>query len=185
MKNTHGSQSNFIAIAFLLLVIFACSQVRRDSCYQQSMHFAYLFNWAGKPWLTQKWTRSILSRYYGHGVSNAYLGDEDQRQMSAIGLFQTDGGCCVNPVYEIESPQFEKVEIDLGRQYRRGRTFTIEAKNVSRKNKFVQSASLNGKPLNRFFFLASELLKGGSLVLEMGALPNKNWGIVPVYNADN
>ncbi|MCP4311563.1 MAG: hypothetical protein GY790_09905 [Bacteroidetes bacterium] len=158
---------------------------------QQSMHFAYLFNWAGKPWLTQKWTRSILNRYYGHCVSNAYLGDEDQGQMSAwyvmsaIGLFQTDGGCRVNPVYEIASPLFEKVSIDLGRQYGRGKTFTIEARNVSRKNKYIQGAVLNGKPLNTFFFSASELLKGGSLVLEMGAEPNKNWGLVSDNSSDN
>jgi putative alpha-1,2-mannosidase len=63
---------------------------------QQSMHFAFLFNWAGKPWLTQKWSRSIIERYYGVGQANAYLGDEDQGQMSAwlvmasLGLFQTD-----------------------------------------------------------------------------------------------
>jgi putative alpha-1,2-mannosidase len=36
----------------------------------------------------------------------------------------------------------------------------------------------NGKGLNRFCFPASELLKGGSLVLEMGDTPDKNWGVV-------
>ena len=41
---------------------------------QQSMHFAFLFNWAKKPWLTQKWSRSIIDKYYGYGVANAYLG---------------------------------------------------------------------------------------------------------------
>jgi len=45
---------------------------------QQSMHFAFLFNWAGEPWQTQKWSRSILERYYGYGAGDAYLGDEDQ-----------------------------------------------------------------------------------------------------------
>ncbi len=141
---------------------------------QQSMHFAFLFNWVGKPWLTQKWSRAIIDRYYGYGLSNAYLGDEDQGQMSAwfimatLGLFQTDGGCSVDPVYEIGSPLYEKVEIDLGHRYGRGKTFTIEAKNASRLNKYVQSASLNGRPLQSFRFPASELLGGGSLVLEMG-----------------
>lgn len=47
------------------------------------MHFAFLFNWVGQPWLTQKWSRSIIERYYGGGMANAYLGDEDQGQMSA------------------------------------------------------------------------------------------------------
>lgn len=150
---------------------------------QQSMHFAYLFNWVQKPWLTQKWVRAIMDRYYGFGISNAYLGDEDQGQMSAwfimssIGLFQTDGGTSVNPIYEIGSPIFEKVIIDLGNQYGRGKTFTIRTENNSRLNKYIQKAFLNGTPLDQCWFYASELLKGGELILEMGDTPNKNWGI--------
>ncbi len=150
---------------------------------QQSMHFAFLFNWVGKPWLTQEWSRSIIERYYGTGLANAYLGDEDQGQMSAwlimasLGLFQIDGGCSVNPYYEIASPLYEKVIINLGEQYGRGKQFIIEAKNASRQNKYVQNATLNGKPLNSFRFPASELLKGGSLVLEMGNKPNEKWGV--------
>lgn len=149
---------------------------------QQSMHFAFLFNWVGKPWLTQKWSRAIIDRYYGYGLANAYLGDEDQGQMSAwfvmasLGLFQTDGGCRVNPIYEIGSPLFEKVEIDLGYRFGRGEIFIIEAKNATRLNKYVQSAQLNGKELVDFKFPASELLKGGKLELEMGPEPNMNWG---------
>ena len=152
---------------------------------QQSMHFAFLFNWAKKPWLTQKWSRSIIDKYYGYGVANAYLGDEDQGQMSAwfvmaaLGLFQTDGGCRIDPIYEIASPLYEKVVIDLGKRYGRGETFTVEAKNASRKNKYVQNATLNGKKLDCFYFPASELLKGGELILEMGDKPNESWGIAP------
>jgi len=150
---------------------------------QQSMHFAFLFNWVDHPWLTQKWSRSILGKYYGFGTANAYLGDEDQGQMSAwfvmaaIGLFQTDGGAGSNPVYEIASPLYEKIVINLGGKFNRGKEFTIQAINASRKNKYVQSAILNGKELNSFKFPVEELLQGGSLILEMGDQPNKSWGI--------
>ncbi len=150
---------------------------------QQSMHFSFLFNWAGKPWSTQKWSRSILDRYYGYGVWNAYLGDEDQGQMSAwlvmaaMGLFQTDGGCATEPIYEIGSPLFERIEIDLGERFGRGESFVVEAKNASRENMYIQSATLNGKALNSFKFPAQELLGGGSLILEMGPTPNKSWGV--------
>ena len=65
----------------------------------------------------------------------------------------------------------------MGKRYGRGETFTIEAKNVARKNKYVQSATLNGKKLDCFFFPASELLKGGELISEMGDKPNESWGI--------
>ena len=150
---------------------------------QQSMHFAFLFNWVDRPWLTQKWSRAIVDRYYGYGLANAYLGDEDQGQMSAwfimatLGLFQTDGGCRVDPIYEIASPLYPKVEIDLGKRFGRGSKMIIEARNASRLNKYVQSAALNGKSLDSFRFPAIELLKGGTLQLEMGPEPNKNWGI--------
>jgi predicted alpha-1,2-mannosidase len=150
---------------------------------QQSMHFAFLFNHAGKPWLTQKWSRSIIERYYGAGLANAYLGDEDQGQMSAwlvmasLGLFQTDGGCSAAPVYEIASPLYPKAVINLGNQYARGASFTIEARNASRKNKYIKSATLNGSALNSFKFPAGELLKGGTLLLEMGDSPDFSWGI--------
>ena len=150
---------------------------------QQSMHFSWLFNWAGKPWLTQQWNRDIMDRYYGFGVSNAYLGDEDQGQMSAwfvmsaLGLFQTDGGTRAEPIYEIGSPLYERVEIDLGARYGRGRTFTILAENTSHANKYVQSATLNGRPLQNFWFPARELLGGGELRLNMGPAPNENWGV--------
>jgi predicted alpha-1,2-mannosidase len=150
---------------------------------QQSMHFAFLFNWVDQPWLTQKWSRSILEKYYGGGLANAYLGDEDQGQMSAwfimasIGLFQTDGGASVSPQYEIASPLYKEIVIDLGERYGRGKQFIIESKNASRDNKYVQSATLNGTPLNTFRFPASELLKGGKLTLIMGDKPNMQWGI--------
>jgi predicted alpha-1,2-mannosidase len=150
---------------------------------QQSMHFAYLFNWVKKPWLTQKWSRDIMTRFYGYGISNAYLGDEDQGQMSAwflmssIGLFQTDGGTRSQPIYEIGSPLFKKIEIDLGNQYNRGKSFVIEAKNSTFLNKYIQNATLNGNALKNFWFPASELLKGGKLELEMGSEPNKEWGV--------
>ncbi len=150
---------------------------------QQSMHFAFLFNWVGEPWQTQKWSRSILERYYGYGAGDAYLGDEDQGQMSAwfvmaaLGLFQTDGGCSTEPVYEIASPLYEKVVINLDNRYGRGRQFTIKANGASRLNKYVQSARLNGRPLTSFRFPAADLLKGGILELEMGDKPNYGWGI--------
>ena len=150
---------------------------------EQTMQLPFLFNWAGQPWLTQKWTRSILDRYYGAGVANAYLGDEDQGQMSAwfvmaaMGIFQTDGGNSAEPVYEIASPLFEKIEINLGNHYGRGKTFTIIAEGASHDNMYVQKAILNGKELTSFQFPAQQLLRGGELKLIMGSTPNKLWGL--------
>lgn len=150
---------------------------------QPNMQAAWMFNYSGKPWLTQKWVREILANYYGTGPVDGYPGDEDQGQMgswfvmSAIGLFEMDGGASTEPVYEIGSPIFSKITIDLDENYYEGSQFVIEAKNTSSENKYIQSATLNGKPLNRFWFYHSELVKGGELVLEMGPEPNEQWGI--------
>lgn len=148
---------------------------------QPNMQAPWLFNYSGKPWLTQKWVKEIIDNYYGTGPVNGYPGDEDQGQMgawfvmSAIGLFEMDGGASTNPVYEISSPIFEKVTIELDENYYTGSQFVISAKNASEKNRYIQSVELNGKPLNKFWFDHSELLKGGELILEMGNVPNKSW----------
>ena len=151
---------------------------------QPNMQAAYLFNYGGKPWLTQEWVREIMYGYYGDDIY-AWPGDEDQGQMgawyvmSAMGLFEMDGGASVNPFYEIGSPIFEKVTIHLDEKYYPGGKFVIEAKKVSRENKYIQSARLDGKKLDRPWFYHSDLVDGGSLVLEMGPEPNMKWGSRP------
>lgn len=152
---------------------------------QVNMQAAYLFNHCGAPWLTQYYVREIMSKYYGSDPYKAWLGDEDEGQMgawyviSAMGLFQMDGGTSVNPVYEIGSPLFDQVVVHLDSKYYKGKTFTIIAENNSQENKYIQSATLNGKPLQQAWFRFSEAVGGGTLKLVMGSEPNKNWGSKP------
>jgi len=142
---------------------------------QSSMQASYLFNWASNPWLTQKWARAIQNQYYGTSPTNAYLGDEDQGQMSSwfvlssIGLFQMDGGASVNPNYEIGTPRFPKTVITTPT----GKTFTILAKHASKDSCYVKSAKLNGVYLNTFRFPVSAYKNGGTLELEMTNVPVK------------
>ncbi|MFY0624651.1 MAG: GH92 family glycosyl hydrolase [Reichenbachiella sp.] len=148
---------------------------------QPNMQAAYLFNYTGKPWLTQYWANEIMDKYYGSGPIDGWKGDEDQGQMgawyvmSAMGLFQMDGGASERPIYELGSPQFEKITIHLDQDFYKGEKFIISAKNVSDKNIYIQSAKLNGKPLNKLWFYHDELVAGGSLELKMGSKPNKKW----------
>ena len=126
-----------------------------------------------------------MDRYYGSTPLHGWLGDEDEGQMgawyvmSAMGLFQTDGGASVKPFYEIGSPLFEEVTINLDPEYYPGKTFVVEAKNVSDENKYIQSAVLNGEELSKPWFYHDDLVKGGKLVLIMGDKPNKEWGSSP------
>lgn len=150
---------------------------------QPNMEAPWLFNYSGKPWLTQYWVREVLDHYFGTDPVDGYHGDEDQGQMgawyvmSAMGLFEMDGGSSVDPVYEISGPLFEKISIQLNQDYYPGKEFIIEAKNVSSENRYILSAVLNGKKLDKFWFRHSELVKGGKLVLEMGPRPDKEWAV--------
>ncbi|RQO66302.1 hypothetical protein DBR43_29185 [Pedobacter sp. KBW06] len=154
---------------------------------EPAMQVSYLFNWAGKPWLSQKWNRAIQEQYYGTTPYDAYPGDEDLGQMSswfimsAIGLFQMDGGCSAQPVYEIGSPRYPRITILLNHKYNRGAKFIIEARKASKEHKYIQSAKLNGKPIADFRILQKEVLKGGILELQMGREPNEEWGVLIHY----
>ena len=147
-----------------------------------NMQAAYLFNYSGKPWLTQKYTRAILDVYYGNSPYDGWQGDEDEGQMggwftmSAIGLFEMDGGVTDSPTFDITSPLFDEITIQLDKKYASGKTFRIVARNNSKKNIYIQSAKLNGKVLQQPKLPWSEVVKGGELVLEMGSEPNENWG---------
>lgn len=152
---------------------------------QPNLHISWLFNWSGKPWLSQKWTRLICDEFYGTGAEHGYgYGqDEDQGQlgawyvMAAMGLFDVKGGTAENPDMQIGSPQFDRIEIALSPVNATGKKFVIETVGNSPEAMYVQSASLNGQPQQSCHIPNSEIFKGGKLVLEMGTEPNINWGL--------
>jgi predicted alpha-1,2-mannosidase len=149
---------------------------------EPTMQAAYLFNHAGVPWLTQKYARAIMNQYYGDTPMHGWLGDEDQGQMgawfvmSAIGLFQVDGGCRTRPIYEIGSPLFDRAVVRLDPRYYPGKSFVIETRNNAPANCYIQSATLNGQPWSKPWLYAEQVQRGGCLALTMGPEPNKNWG---------
>ncbi len=153
---------------------------------QPSMEVAFIFNYAGAPWLTQYWSREVVNRIYSDLTpEKGYNGDEDQGLMGSlavlmkIGLFDLQGGAALNPVYEIGSPLFNEVVIHLDPHFYPGKTFTITARDNSDGNRFIQNAELNGKPLEKCWFIHDDIVSGGRLILQMGAVPDKNWGSAP------
>jgi len=141
-------------------------------------HVPFLFNRMGAPWLTQKWTRAICARAYNNSVEGL-VGNEDVGQMSAWYILAASGLHPVAPGdtrYEITSPVFNKIEMKLEPKYAKGKAFVIVAQNNSPENVYIQSAQLNGKPLNNCYLDYSEIAAGGTLELTMGSKPNINWG---------
>ncbi len=142
-------------------------------------HVAYLFTYAGKPWLTQKWARFITDHAYGPGLTGL-CGNEDVGQMSAWYVLSAIGLHPVSPVdniFIIGSPLFKSATLQLDPKYAKGKTFSVVACDNSAENIYIQSAKLNGRPLNRAWLRYDEIAAGGKLELEMGAAPNENWGV--------
>jgi putative alpha-1,2-mannosidase len=111
-------------------------------------------------------------------LSQGLSGDEDGGAMSSWYVFNAMGlypQCPGRPVFDIGSPIFEEITIKVGAT----KSFVIEANNVSAQNKYIQSANLNGVPLNKPWIHNADVVKGGKLLLEMGPRPNKNWGSSP------
>lgn len=146
---------------------------------QPNLHISWLFNFSGKPWLTQKWVRAICDEFYGteeiHGYG--YGQDEDQGQlgawyvMSSIGLFDVKGLGDREPSFQIGSPVFDRVTIRLPEDVR-SRPFVIEAQGNSKDNIYVRSMKLNGRPLKTYVLPYRQLVKGGTLTLVMDSEPN-------------
>jgi predicted alpha-1,2-mannosidase len=150
---------------------------------QPGAQMAHLFNLAGAPWLSQKWVREVKSRTFGDITPfGGYNGDEDQGQMGAlgvlmaIGLFDVQGGAALKPTYQITSPIFDRVTIHLDPRYFPGRSFNITTRQNNAANCYIQSARFNGRPLEQAWFAHAELVKGGTLELELGPEPNRHWG---------
>ncbi|MDB5149005.1 MAG: glycoside hydrolase family 92 protein [Mucilaginibacter sp.] len=142
---------------------------------EPSFHIPYLYNFAGAPWKTQKRVRFLLDVWYKDNIFGI-PGDEDGGGMSAFVVFSSMGFYPITPgkpVYTIGSPVFSKVTISL----QNGKQFKLVANNCSVVNKYIQSAKFNGQVLNKPLFTHEQLMAGGTLELEMGPKPNKNWGI--------
>ena len=141
---------------------------------EPSFHVPYLYDFSGEPWKAQKRIRQLLDVWYGDGPLGI-PGDDDGGEtsswyvLSALGFYPVCPGV---PIYEIGSPIFSRSSITMGNN----KVFTVVANHVSAQNKFIQSATLNGKSWSKPWFAHKDIANGGTLVLEMGDRPNRSWG---------
>jgi predicted alpha-1,2-mannosidase len=143
-------------------------------------HVIYLYDYAGQPWKTQYWTRAIAARFYRPGAAG-WLGDEDTGQMSAWYVFSTLGFYPVNPgqpIYALTSPIFDRATL----RPENGHAFTVEVQRQKPGAIYIQSATLDGKPLERCWITHEEILRGGTLRFVLGLAPNRSWGTGGIPN---
>lgn len=141
---------------------------------EPALHIPYLYNYAGAPWKTQKRVRQVLKTWFRNDLMGV-PGDEDGGGLTSFAVFSSIGFYPVTPgfpAYNIGSPLFKDVKVTLGS----GKTFEIIAQNCDDENKYIQSATLNGKTWNKPWFSHDDIKDGGTLVLVMGNHPNKAWG---------
>lgn len=142
---------------------------------EPSLHIPYLYNYAGQPWKTQKRIRTLLDMWFRNDLMGM-PGDEDGGGMSAFVAFSQMGFYPVtpgSPTYNIGSPVFNHVKMTLSN----GKVLEIKANQASSENKYIQSARLNGQPLNQAWFNHADIAQGGLLEFEMGPKANKDWGM--------
>ena len=145
---------------------------------QPNLHISWLFNFSDRPDLSQKWVRAICDEFYGVEAIHGYgFGqDEDQGQlgawyvMSSIGLFDVKGLTAPGAEFQIGSPVFDKVTIALPKNLRKN-SFTIDVKNNSKENIYIQETVVNGKKENSLRLPYQTLVNGGNLTIEMGNEP--------------
>lgn len=150
---------------------------------QPCLHISWLFNEAGRPSLTQKWVRAILDEFYGtdgiHGYG--YGQDEDQGQLGAwyviasLGLFDIKGLTDINPSFAVGSPVFDKITIQLNKEYYPGDSFVIETLNNSKDNCYVNSIELNGRKYHSTRIPFEKVVQGGKLKMKMSNQPTDKY----------
>ena len=152
---------------------------------QPSLHNAWLFNYSGRPWSAQKWVREICNGFYGTTPLHGYgVGqDEDQGQlgawfvMASMGLFDVQGHTNENPSFQFGSPLFDRITIQLDKEYYAGNELIIETVNQAPENHYIQSLTWNGNEVKNCWIDRSQLMEGGKLVFTLGPAPNRDWGI--------
>jgi predicted alpha-1,2-mannosidase len=134
-------------------------------------HIAYLYNWTDKPWKTQEKVRMILKKQY-QPTPDGLGGNDDCGQMSAWYIFSTLGFYPVAPgsdQYALGSPAIHGATL----RFENGKTLTIDVKNQSDKNVYVQKVEVNGQALKRLYLTHDEVMNGGTITFYMAAKPKK------------
>ena len=140
---------------------------------EPSHHVAYLYNFAGQPWKTQKYVSHILNTLYNN-TSSGYAGNDDCGQMSAWYVFSAMGFYPVNPAdgrYIIGSPLLDECTLKLAGN----KEFRIRTIRKSPEDIYIQSVTLNGKKHKDFFITHQDIMNGGTMVFKMGKKPS-GWG---------
>lgn len=183
--------------AFLLQLDQFFEEDNYNHANQPDLQVPGLYNASSQPWKSQKLFRNIMldtlvQAYFNDNSKgiDSYIGkiyknqpkayirtmDDDSGTMSSWFVMRSIGLSPANigsPIYYLTAPIFENVNLN----WANGKSFLIKVHNYNKEHFYIQSASLNGQPLLRNWLTQEEISKGGTLIIETAAIPNKKWGI--------
>ena len=141
---------------------------------QPAQHMIYLYDYAGEPWKAQHWVRETMDKLYS-ATPDGYCGDEDNGQTSAWYVLSALGFYTVAPgtnQYIIGTPLFRKAVL----HFENGNDLTIDAPDNGPDNYYIDAMTFRGKPYTKNYFDHFDLIKGGSVKVEMSDKPNYKRG---------
>ena len=162
---------------------------------QPDIQVPYLYAYTNSPWKTQKVVNSLIveetNNWYGthkkwekpstrkifSDTPKGYIKemDDDAGTMSAWYVWSAMGFYPVHPgdtKMVITTPQFDKISIKLPKG-----KLELEVNKKSEKSIYIQKVELNGEEWNSCLIDFNQLIKGGKISIELGEVPNKNWGL--------
>jgi predicted alpha-1,2-mannosidase len=154
----------------------------RDKHYvsdnEPDLQAPFLYDYIGCSWKSQRIIAATADQAFTDEPGGlAGGGNDDLGTMSAwyvltqLGFYPVDPGISD---FEVCTPRFKKISLRLNPPYSTN-GFVIEAPAAASKNIFIQSATLNGKPLTKPWFHESDITGGGTWSLVLGSEPNPKW----------
>ncbi|MDE7411920.1 MAG: GH92 family glycosyl hydrolase [Paramuribaculum sp.] len=136
-----------------------------DPANEPDIAYPYLFSrFKGEEWRTQKEVNRLLDKHFTT-AADGIPGNDDTGTMSAWAVFSMMGfypDCPGQPYYTLTSPRFDSVEIDTA-----DGTLTIDVERESPEAIYIDSMTLNDKPLKDYRISHEKLLKGGKLKMHL------------------
>jgi predicted alpha-1,2-mannosidase len=138
---------------------------------EPSIHAAYLFAFAGRPDLTQKWVRWIMETKY-QAAPKGLDGDDDAGTisswfvLSSLGFYPLAG----TTKYAVGYPLFQEAELQLALK-----KLVIKKINQGPDEHYVKEVWINGQRLQKPWFDHHQIAGGGEIVFVMSANPQA-WG---------
>jgi predicted alpha-1,2-mannosidase len=144
---------------------------------EPSHHIAYMYTALGQPWKAADRIREIMATMYS-ATPAGLSGNEDCGQMSAWYVWSALGMYPMNPSsgeYVFGSPLMDEAAIYLPDN----KVFRMVVKNNTGNNKYIQKVKWNGQDYAPVFLRHADLMRGGTLEIEMGPKPSATYGVNP------